>query len=86
MSKQLYAQAIEKFGIDSQLNILIEECSEIIKEVCKRKRGYDNTDDLAQELVDVEIMIGQMRVVFGDEMDKWKKIKLKRLKRLIENE
>ena len=82
MNKELYKQACDKYGTDYQLNVAIEELSELIKEICKHKRGNDNLDAIAEELADVEIMCEQLRFIFGFEyrVDEWKKMKLNRLK------
>jgi len=77
---QLYKKAIFLWGMDSQIDMMIEECAEAIHALQKLKRDRISVDDVAFELADVEIMCGQMRVVFGDRIiDKCKKIKLKRL-------
>ena len=59
-----------------------ERAEQLIKEICKHKRGNDNLDAIAEELADVEIMCEQLRFIFGFEyrVDEWKKMKLNRLK------
>lgn len=47
------------YGFDNQLEILIEECSEVIKAAQKLKR-YGDEDGLMEEVADVHIMIQQM--------------------------
>lgn len=76
-------QAIETYGAESQLNVAIEEFSELIKEICKHKRYMDNTKAIIEEMADCYIMLEQMKMIFGlgstvitDVMDK----KIKRLK------
>lgn len=67
--QELYKKAIEKYG-DNQLDMLVEECAELIKAVQKLKRANDRGTDVEldaamenfiEEQVDVEIMIGQMK-------------------------
>lgn len=76
-------QAIETYGAEAQLNVAIEEFSELIKEICKHKRYMDNTKAIIEEMADCYIMLEQMKMIFGfgstvitDAMDK----KIKRLK------
>ena len=76
-------QAIETYGAEMQLNVAIEEFSELIKEICKNKRYMDNTKAIIEEMADCYIMLEQMKMIFGlgstvipDMMDK----KIKRLK------
>ena len=56
--------AIEFYGVESQLKMLLEEMSELQKEVCKHWRGEDNTAHIAEEIADVEIMLEQMKMIF----------------------
>ena len=76
-------QAIETYGAEAQLNVAIEEFSELIKEICKHKRYMDNTNAIIEEMADCYIMLEQMKMIFGlgsivitDAMDK----KINRLK------
>lgn len=80
--KNIYRQAIEKWGAESQIYMLFEEMSELQKEICKNKRGKANFHRIAEEIADVEIMIGQMKLLFSikDAVENFKKYKLERLK------
>ncbi len=57
-------KAIEVYGKDMQLNVAIEEFSELIKEICKHKRGEDNLDNIIEEMADCYIMLEQMELIF----------------------
>lgn len=57
-------RAIEHYGKDMQLNVAIEEFSELIKEICKYKRGEDNLDNIIEEMADCQIMLAQLRIIF----------------------
>lgn len=87
MNVVLYQQAIDKYGGDNQLNVAIEELSELIKEICKFKRGFDNGEHLAEEVADVEIMCEQLRFIFDldAKVDYFKNLKLKRLEERLTN-
>lgn len=63
--RAILKQAIETYGAESQLNVAIEEFSELIKEICKHKRGEDNLENIIEEMADCCIMIEQMRMIFG---------------------
>ena len=58
-------KAIEVYGKDMQLNVAIEEFSELIKEICKHKRGEDNLDNILEEMADCYIMLTQLEIIFG---------------------
>ena len=62
--KQIYQAACEKYGIDSQIVIAIEEMSELTKEICNISRGQRNIESLAEEIADVTIMMEQLRVIY----------------------
>lgn len=81
MNSDLYQLVLDKYGLDAQLTVVIEELSELLKEVCKVKRGMAHTDHLAEEIADVEIMCEQLRYIFDLDfaVDAWKKAKLLRL-------
>lgn len=58
-------QAILTYGRESQLNIAIEEMSELTKEICKYKRRNENQAEIIEEMADVYIMLEQMKMIFG---------------------
>lgn len=58
-------KAIETYGAEYQLNVVIEEFSELTKEICKHKRGADNIDAIIEEMADCYIMLEQMQMIFG---------------------
>ena len=57
-------KAIETYGKDMQLNVAIEEFSELIKEICKHKRGNDNRENIIEEMADCYIMLEQLEIIF----------------------
>ena len=63
--KAVLKKAIETYGADMQLNVAVEEFSELIKEICKHKRGADNTKAMIEEMADCYIMLEQMQMIFG---------------------
>lgn len=63
-SLKVLEQAILTYGKDAQLDMYIEEMSELIKEICKHKRGKDNRDEIIDEMADVYIMLEQMKMIF----------------------
>ena len=57
-------KAIETYGKDMQLNVAVEELSELIKEICKNKRGADNRNNIIEEMADCYIMLEQIAIIF----------------------
>ena len=78
--KEIYKKALTKWGSHCQLGMLIEECAELISAVKRFQRGRVGVLDLMEEIADVEIVIGQMRILFDGKMiDVIKEQKLKKL-------
>lgn len=87
----LYEKAVEKFGEEAQILIAIEEMSELTKALLKylRYKQFGQLDKettikaIAEERADVEIMLNQLHVIFGDNTEE-EIAKLKHLKALVE--
>lgn len=61
MEEDVIQKAIDTYGKDSQLWMVIEEMSELSKEICKFQRGKDNFLEIADEMADVYIMLEQLK-------------------------
>lgn len=57
--------ALEYYGNDPQVDVAIEEMSELIKELLKNRRGKENRSMIADEVADVYIMLEQLKFIFG---------------------
>lgn len=80
----IYKQVVKKWGHKPQINMMIEECAELIVELQHICRGRGSIAAVRGEIADVEIMCAQMRVIFGStHIDSIKALKLERLKKLI---
>lgn len=80
--------ALDTYGIVKQTLKMIEEMAELQKELCKNLWGSDNTDAIAEEIADVEIVLTQMKMYYkcAVRVDEYKAMKLERLrKRIAEN-
>ena len=49
------------------MTVAVEEFSELIKEICKSKRGRDNRNSIIEEIADCYIMLEQLGIIFGIE-------------------
>ena len=69
ISQKLLEQIIQKHGESKQLDIAIEECSELIKAISKYKRETNKSDitlriaSIAEEEADVRIMLDQIDIM-----------------------
>ena len=57
--------ALEHYGNNPQVDMAIEEMSELTKELLKNRRGKENRSDIAMEMADVYIMLEQLKFIFG---------------------
>jgi hypothetical protein len=86
---KMYDEAIRLWGEESQINMMIEECSELIKALCKNKRrpkSFEILYNICEEIIDVDIVLGQMKRIFnfGDQANRIREEKLMNLKRKID--
>jgi NTP pyrophosphatase (non-canonical NTP hydrolase) len=60
----LYNEALDAWGIDAQMDVAMEELSELIKAIIKyrRKPSEQRAMDIAEELGDVIIMSRQVEI------------------------
>ena len=86
-----YQFFIEKWGIESQMLMAVEEMSELTKELCKfnrykadKEKSKEILDNIKEEIADVLNMAEQLEYYFGEEeIEKIRKQKIERtLKRI----
>ena len=78
--KEILRAAVMKWG-ELQLVKIMEESGELIQACSRKILGREDADhNLEEEIADMEIMLGQARIIAdSEEVDRWKKIKLERL-------
>ncbi len=65
IEKDLYERALRVWGKQPQMLQVIEEMSELIKEILKNvNRNKDNLNELIEETADVEIMLAQLKCCY----------------------
>lgn len=62
--KEILQEAIKHYGAELQVNVAIEEMSELTKELCKSLRYKANRNNITEEIADVLIMIEQLKIIF----------------------
>lgn len=79
--RNTYSAAVRIYGKQSQLIMAMEEMSELTKELSKNIRGENNVSAISEEIADVEIMLEQLKVIYGNraEVDRVRGEKLERL-------
>jgi NTP pyrophosphatase (non-canonical NTP hydrolase) len=83
---ELYQQAMEEWGASSQLDMVVEECAELIKAIQKVRRNSGDWLPVVEEAVDVGLMLEQLKVIYPVKKiwDDLRLNKLERLERLLE--
>ena len=102
----IYSRAIKAFGIEHQKMMLIEEASELVKELVKEYRlrvekynliqskakslsteefaelEKENTNKIIEEIVDVQIVLDQMKLIYCSEIKLYKMVRREKLIKL----
>jgi NTP pyrophosphatase (non-canonical NTP hydrolase) len=66
--RDIYEEAVEKWGVESQLWVAIEEMGELVTALSHFWRGRITDSDVAEEIADVMLVIEQMAYIFGREV------------------
>lgn len=90
--ERIMRQAIETYGVQAQCDVAVEEMAELTKAIVKIRRVADDygktqaaLDNLLEEIADVDIMIDQMKIMWGPkQVEECRKKKLERLDRRLE--
>ena len=65
LDSEILQKAIDTWGVDSQVNMVIEECAELINAIVKFRRGRNEIKDVVTEIADVQIMCAQLELIVG---------------------
>jgi len=82
--KDLYTKALEVWGEEAQIKMVLEELSELSLSILHYYRGKCSLQDIASEVADVEIMVGQLKIIFPELEGHAKCLKDYKLQRLEE--
>lgn len=74
----IFTLAVKHFGAEHQTLKACEELTELQHELLHALDGRADNDKIREEIADVEIMLEQLKLIYGP-IDEWKKTKLKRL-------
>ena len=73
--------ALQQWGKETQLDIVIEECAELIDAIQKWRRNRVGIERVVEEGVDVEICLAQLKLILNNTV-LWKNIREEKLIRL----
>lgn len=84
----IYEKALHTWGKNAQMLQVVEEMSELTKEILKNvNRNKDNISEIIEETADVEIMLEQLKCCFNihKQVEDYKLEKLLKIEKRIEN-
>jgi len=64
IDRSIFKRIIAKYGVENQVLMIIEECSELILAISHYNRGRVKSDAVIEEIVDVTIMLEQARMIY----------------------
>lgn len=88
--RALLEHAIRLYGETAQMDMAVEEMAELTKAICKVKRASCAAEAAAalenavEEMADVQIMLDQLRIIFGRSTADAEEFKLERLAKRID--
>ena len=83
INRDLLCKAVCEWGKTAQVDMMIEECGELVSALSQERRG--RKVDVASEIADVMIMAEQMRIMYGAyEVDVAINAKMYRLKQKLD--
>lgn len=93
MERNLHKEALDTWGENHQIDLLIEEMSELTQSLLKLRRYGDDKakvdglyDHVCEEIGDVEVVLQQMKLIFPiEEIERHKTFKLNRLKGYLDD-
>lgn len=63
--KEIYDKALKLWGEDKQIDMVIEECAELIVSINHYRRNRINIEDVITEIIDVEMMLEQLKNIIN---------------------
>ena len=83
--RSICERALKAWGTEKQVDMMIEEIGELLSALGKCKRGRTKTGPVVEELADLQIVLWQMIILFGeDHVKKHIDEKIKRTEAKIE--
>ena len=88
--RALLDRAITAYGAPAQMDMAVEEMAELTKALCKVKRvscaaeAKAVLENVVEEMADVQIMLDQIRIIFGRSTAEAEECKLERLKKRLD--
>jgi len=85
--QEILQKAIQTWGKEAQVLMVLEEMAELQKEILKNiNRGKENLAEMVDEITDVEIMLTQLKMIYGvtDQVQNHRPEKLEKIEKRLE--
>lgn len=80
LDSDVYEAARKKWGDQNQIDVAIEEMSELIHAIIRHRRGTLSAEFVCEEIADVRICMDQLVEIYGSKSCReWRDKKMKRL-------
>jgi len=63
--EKVLRRALVEWGEDLQIDIAIEELSELTTELARRQRGREKPSSIQEEIADVQLCLDQLKMMYG---------------------
>lgn len=86
MINPILKRALQTWGEQAQMMMVVEEMSELMKEILKNiNRNKDNIAEIIEETADVEIMLEQLKENYGiaEKVKNYKADKIKKIEQRL---
>ncbi len=84
MGDKILRDAVRLYGAPAQLDQFIEELAELIVAINHLRRGRADIEHVLQEMVDVDIMMKQMKIILNVKDEYFSVVKDRKIKELGE--
>ena len=84
MGDKILRDAVRMYGAPAQLDQFIEELAELIVAINHLRRGRADIEHVLQEMVDVDIMMKQMKIILNVKDEYFSIVKDRKIKELGE--
>ena len=72
---EIYQWAVTRFGAHHQINKAAEELGELIQALMRYGNGEPVIGNVCEEIADVEIMLGQIKIILGERYEAYLNLK-----------
>lgn len=81
--KRAFHAAAEKWGVENEVVVALEEMSELQKELCKLLRGRPDVKAIVEEIADTQIMLDSVITFLNIDSNEVERVRTSKVARLV---